>query len=145
MKLRYLVPFLLFVTPVPVSAHEAPEGWSYDPWCCGGHDCGPVVGYEYTHPTDGSLAMMIITVRTLEGKLVKGKVTANLDGVKVEASKDGAMHACIYPPETDHIRCLYMPPGNQGENPKWYREGSVKPWHMRVGSTPTSPTKGLRK
>lgn len=107
MKRFALIAFLL---ATPALAHDAPSGWSYDAYCCGGHDCGPVIRYEYTHPKDGSLSMLRLTIRNGMNQELTGQVSANLEGTEVKVSPDADMHACIYPIGSEHIRCLYMPP-----------------------------------
>lgn len=87
------------------SAHDAPAGWKYDNYCCGGNDCQPI-------PVDDVKV-------TPEGYLVTipngSHVAARKDHAKlfqygeVRKSQDDRFHACILP-NSQEFRCLYVPP-----------------------------------
>jgi hypothetical protein len=87
------------------AAHDAPTGWSYDPWCCGGHDCQPIPAENVSITEDGFL------VTLSEGE----HMTARRDHERlfgfddVRESQDQNYHACILP-RTQEFRCLYVPP-----------------------------------
>lgn len=79
---------------VPAVAHEAPTGWSYDPWCCDNRDChalppGAVV------PTDAG--WLIVS----NGRVVP------YDASQVRQSGDSQFHICE--PGQGLVRCLYVP------------------------------------
>ncbi len=72
-----------------VLAHQAPSGWWYDPFCCGGQDCHPVVG----------------VVVTGDGFVVAGELMAGNDP-RILPSQDDAFHLCQ---DETGIHCLYVP------------------------------------
>lgn len=51
----YIAAVALFISwlNTPSSAHEAPMGWSYDPSCCGGHDCRQLADGDVSEQADG--------------------------------------------------------------------------------------------
>jgi hypothetical protein len=70
-------------------AHNAPSGWAYDAFCCGGQDCAPVSG----------------VVATDRGWLVGGELLLYNDP-RVRFSQDGGFHLCRSAKGT---HCLYVP------------------------------------
>jgi hypothetical protein len=95
----------LILSVAAAHAHDAPTGWSYDPWCCGGHDCQPISS-EYVEITENGF---LVTLP--EGS----HITARRDHERlfgyddVRHSEDMEFHACILP-RTQEFRCLYVPP-----------------------------------
>ena len=95
----------LVLLPSLAGAHDAPSGWRYDNYCCGGQDCEPIPdewveitpeGYRVTIPNGGH--------KTARRDHVK---TFGYD--EVRESQDEHYHACILPNSQD-FRCLYVPP-----------------------------------
>lgn len=70
-------------------AHQAPSGWSYEPFCCGGQDCAPVSG----------------VTATPFGWHVAGEFIAYNDP-RIRRSQDGSFHLCRSARGT---HCLYVP------------------------------------
>lgn len=88
----------------PATAHNAPSGWSYDAYCCGGNDCQPIRVDNVEITADGFM------VSIPNG----GHATARRDHRRlfrydeVRPSADEHFHACILP-NTQEFRCLYVP------------------------------------
>ena len=96
--------FVLCLLPAAAEAHS----W-YDPWCCNGGDCGPVVSTGYVSGAVEGPGMSLVpglakmVVSTDRATAVVTEKTRFLE------SKDDRMHACIYWGE---LRCIYLVPGN---------------------------------
>lgn len=90
--------------PLLALSHEAPTGWRYDGYCCGGQDCEPIPsewvsispeGYTVRIPANGHK----ISAPALER-------TFPFEGI--HRSGDEHYHACVLP-YSKSLRCLYVP------------------------------------
>jgi PAS domain-containing protein len=95
---------LLLSAPAWAAAHQAPSGWSYDNWCCGGQDCQPIPAENVSVTRDGFL------VSIPEGShMTARRAMTKLFGYdEVQESGDGEYHACVLP-TSQEFRCLYAP------------------------------------
>ncbi|MDB6098303.1 MAG: hypothetical protein JWN58_1006 [Gammaproteobacteria bacterium] len=74
------------------NAHEAPSGWDYPTYCCGGHDCGPISPARVRPEGEG-------------GYVVDGKF--HVIRKDVQDSPDGQYHACF--PTSERMACFWAP------------------------------------
>jgi hypothetical protein len=95
----------LIIAGSPTGAHMAPSGWSYDPWCCGGHDCQPIPADRVRITAEGFL----VTIRAGEHMTARRDHERLFTFDEVRESGDMNYHACILP-RTQEFRCLYVPP-----------------------------------
>lgn len=89
--------------------HEAPSGWSYDPWCCSGNqvagDCQEIPTTS-VKPIPGGYQ---ITLDVGDHRLVSRLHVFQIPQAETRDSPDGRFHACLHPTE-DNLRCFYAPP-----------------------------------
>lgn len=85
----------LLLSPLTL-AHDAPSGWSYPTYCCGGQDCREISGSDVSE--------------------VPGGYVVNFDGqpfsvghTETQSSPDGHFHACLVP-GSSRLRCFFAPP-----------------------------------
>jgi hypothetical protein len=86
---------LVMLAPL-VAAHDAPSGWAYPTYCCGGQDCRELDGHDVSE--------------------VPGGYVVNFDGkpfsvghVETQPSPDGRFHACLMPGSL-RLQCFFAPP-----------------------------------
>lgn len=95
--LAFVLIVVVLVLSWPVRAHQAPTGWAYSPFCCGGEDCGPIAMTEVE--------------ATAYGWRIKatGEVIAYST---TREAPDGMFHRCTVKAgdPTSKTRCLYAPP-----------------------------------
>lgn len=89
--------------PMLALAHQAPTGWSYSAYCCGGKDCQPIAAENVEFREGGYL----VTLPPGSHAMVQGETLHRLFSPdEVKMSGDGNWHACVV---VHRIRCLYAP------------------------------------
>jgi hypothetical protein len=101
-KLFLLAGLAIAAFPAAAFAHNAPDGWAYDPRCCGGHDCHPIPADEVRVTPDGYLV-------TIPASDTAAALRRLFHYHEVLESGDGQYHACIIP-GSGEFRCFYVPP-----------------------------------
>lgn len=92
-----LFPLLLPGLAQPVSAHDAPSGWSYPYSCCSGYDCRPVQTKAISEKRQGYV------INTT------GEVVPYTDR-RVQPSPDGEFHWCsVAGADDSRTICLFVP------------------------------------
>ena len=92
----------LAATSLPLSAHDAPSGWTYDMACCGNHECR----LEQSEVRATRLGWLV----TSTGEIIR------YGDSRIHASKDGEFHRCLMRRGVNGpgmMRCLYVPPMSQ--------------------------------
>lgn len=97
--------WLFLATIAPASAHEAPAGWKYDNYCCGGNDCQPIP-YSAVRITPQGYE---VTLQPNQHLMAKREHKKLFRYSEVRKSPDDQYHACILP-NSQEFRCLYVPP-----------------------------------
>jgi len=99
----------LFICVGSASAHHAPSGMAYDPWCCNGDgsggDCAPIPSASVTVTHDGYR----IVLRRGDHPRVHVTHVWHRSFMTTRTSTDGRYHACLFPSEYQ-LRCFYAPP-----------------------------------
>src|SRR5690349_12859091 len=75
--------------------HQAPSGWSYDPFCCNGKDCAEIPT-ETVKPVNGGYS---VSLTPADHPMVTKPHTLLVPYDKVKNSQDGQYHICLYPTE----------------------------------------------
>jgi hypothetical protein len=88
-----------------VAAHDAPSGWTYDAWCCGGRDCQPIPADKISITEEG----FVVTLSEDSHITARRDHEAVFGYDEVRPSGDQEFHACILP-HSQEFRCLYVPP-----------------------------------
>jgi len=90
------------------TAHDAPSGWSYDPYCCNGDshngDC-QMIPSKSVAVTPGGYR---VTLLPGDHRLVTHAHIFLLPMTKAMQSGDNDYHLCLFPNE-DTPRCFYAP------------------------------------
>lgn len=81
---------------LPAGAHEAPSGWTYPTYCCGGEDCSEISGSDVSEVPGGYVV-------NLHGE------SFSIGHVETQPSPDGHFHACLVP-GSSRLRCFFAPP-----------------------------------
>lgn len=89
----------------PAASHEAPSGWKYDGWCCGGHDCAPIP------PAEMTATGWRVRLTPGDHPMVTEPVDQIVPFGAARMSGDAEFHACIVLWDTGNVRCLYVPAG----------------------------------
>ena len=93
-------------------AHEAPSGFSYDPWCCNNGDCAEL---ESARPTDDKETL--IPTWVYRNKL-GNEAPVEHGYTRFLPSPDNKTHACVWNESSPdakpryRLRCLYLGAGN---------------------------------
>jgi hypothetical protein len=102
----------LVLAGLPASAHMAPEGWTYDFFCCSGHDCGQIPDDSVEIMTDGYRVTLdpgdhpMVT----EHRVYMVPFETTVAGQKVvRKSKDSHWHICFFPTQ-ETVRCFFTAP-----------------------------------
>ncbi|MBB6484202.1 hypothetical protein [Rhizobium lusitanum] len=92
----------------PALAHDAPSGWSYDPYCCNGDgetgDCEMIPSRTVTIIPGGYR----LTINPGDHHNVTRGHIFTLPQRRAMHSPDGAYHLCLFPDENTP-RCFYAP------------------------------------
>lgn len=106
-------------------AHEAPSGWAYDTWCCGGDDCRHTEPGEVTLTPDGRgwhvrtlYQPRIDVVVPIDGTATNPTtgVPRDVRDTSLRVSPDRDFHVCIVLQMSSQfgsfqrLRCLFVPP-----------------------------------
>jgi hypothetical protein len=106
---RVIATFAVLVALMTL-AHRAKAHDFYDPECCSGMDCAPVEKVEVL-PSNSISSMLVppaqASVPSIMVVTTKHGTAAVPANMKMRASPDGKMHACII---HGRLICLYMPP-----------------------------------
>lgn len=91
------------------TAHDAPSGWSYPPYCCNGDghsgDCQPIPAGAVKIVAGGFEVMLAVG----DHRLVTKPHSFFVPYQKAQPSPDGMYHLCLFPTE-DTVRCFFAPP-----------------------------------
>ena len=102
--IRLIIGFFFGFSVGQASAHDAPTGWAYDNYCCGGQDCQSIRIEQVEITPEGHLVTIPngqhMTARRDHKKLFRYD--------EVRRSGDEHFHACILP-NSQEFRCLYVP------------------------------------
>lgn len=102
---KHILAALLLCTPA--LAHQSPEGWEYDSWCCSNKDCAPIPASAVETLPD----RIVVTLRPGDHPLVTAELRNEFpydDERRLKRSGDMEFHACVL--GGVFIRCLFMPP-----------------------------------
>ena len=106
--MRGILAFVLFLFATSAMAHDAPSGWTYDPYCCNGDsqtgDCEMIPSRTVTVIPGGYR----ITLYPGDHRYVTHAHIFTLPQRKTMRSPDGAYHLCLFPDENTP-RCFYAP------------------------------------
>jgi hypothetical protein len=108
MSMRSILASVMFAFASSVSAHDAPAGWSYEPFCCNGDnhtgDCQMIPSKSVKVTPRGYR----VTLLPGDHRLVTRAHVFMLPMTKAMQSGDGEYHLCLFPNE-DTPRCFYAP------------------------------------
>jgi hypothetical protein len=104
--LPFRLPALALAAALPLgaAAHQAPTGWSYDAWCCGGLDCQPIPSEQVDVTEEG----FVVTIPAESHANASHDQRRLFRYDEVRHSGDQNYHACIIP-YSQEFRCLYVP------------------------------------
>ena len=107
--MRMILAGIMLVVATAAHAHEAPSGFTYDPFCCNGDgdsgDCQRISS-ETVRPNHGGYE---VTLLPGDHRLATRRHVFSIPQSLVKESPDGAYHLCLFPNE-DTVRCFYAPP-----------------------------------
>ncbi len=109
LPMRGILAFVFFLLSTAFAlGHEAPSGWSYDPYCCNGDsktgDCEMIPSRTVTIVPGGYR----VTLNPGDHRYITHAHIFNLPQQKTMRSPDGAYHLCLFPDENTP-RCFYAP------------------------------------
>ncbi|XKM38408.1 hypothetical protein A4U53_005215 (plasmid) [Rhizobium ruizarguesonis] len=107
--MRMLLAGIVIALATPAHTHQAPSGFTYEPYCCNGNgdsgDCQRIA-FETVQPSGDGYQ---VTLQPGDHRLVTRKHVFFIPQSKAMNSPDGAYHLCLFPNE-DTVRCFYAPP-----------------------------------
>ncbi|WP_088937477.1 hypothetical protein [Rhizobium sp. N122] len=107
--MRILLAGAMMMLATATHAHQAPSGFTYDPFCCNGDgengDCQRISSKTVRPNNEG----YEVTLLPGDHRLATRRHVFSIPQGEVKESPDGAYHLCLFPNE-DTVRCFYAPP-----------------------------------
>lgn len=107
--MRMILAGIAIVFATAAEAHEAPSGFTYEPYCCNGDghngDCQQISSKTVRPVPKG----FQVTLLPGDHRLATHKHVFFVPQTQTMESPDGAYHLCLFPNEYT-VRCFYAPP-----------------------------------